>query len=136
MISIEDPECVVYDESGILKTVNELCDYVINNNNVNCIDKIHFEDNDFIVNLNGVNSNDDILPFKTSDIIGCSNVNAVVPVVDDRVDSNESSTRNNFIDYTIQTAQKSNTTSEIVSKQQNKIVNPKMWIRINRKLIV
>lgn len=101
MINIEALNCVVYDEAGVLKNVNELCDYVINNNNESCVDKIYFEDNDVIINLNFVNSNDDTLSFEISDIIGCSNVDAVVFVVDDRVDSNKSSTSNILIDHRI-----------------------------------
>ena len=40
MINIEDLECVGYDQIGILKNVNELCEYLINNSNESSVDKL------------------------------------------------------------------------------------------------
>ena len=38
MINIEDLECVVYYENGVLKNVSEQCEYVITNSNESTVD--------------------------------------------------------------------------------------------------
>ncbi|KAF0715859.1 Uncharacterized protein FWK35_00033945, partial [Aphis craccivora] len=130
IINIDDLECVVYDEAGVLKNVNALCNYVINNEN--CVDnKINLEDNDVnIVNLTDIISNHDTLSIRNLNDISSNNYDVNDYVVHEKVDSND----NTLTDHS-QTSEEKNYFSETEPKKRKKIAEPKEWDRNKAKIL-
>lgn len=112
----------MYDEAGVLKNVNDLCNYVINKEN--CVDnKINLEDNDVnIVNLTDVISNHDTLALRNINGIYSNNYNVDDSVVHEKIDSND----NTLTDHS-QTPEEKNYISETEHKKRKKIAEPKEW---------
>lgn len=128
IINIEDLECVVYDEAGVLKNVNDLCNYVINNEgyveNTNQI-----EDNDVnIVNLTDIIFNHDTLSLENCNVISSSRYDADDSVVHDKINSNDLSIGNICTGHS-QTTGLNNNLSETETKQRKNIAEPKEWDR-------
>lgn len=130
IINIDDLECVVYDEAGVLKNVNALCNYVINNEN--CVDnKINLKDNDVnIVNLTDIISNHDTLSLRNLNDISSNNYDVNDSVVHEKVDSND----NTLTDHS-QTPEEKNYFSETEPKKRQKIAEPKEWDRNKAKIL-
>lgn len=134
-INIEYFEFVVYDENGILKNVNDLCDCVVNNNSYTNVE----ENNEFL-NSNSINSNNSTLTLN-NDII--ENINSIA-VIEIRVSSNNVLIYNcdnngKNINNTIQMLQEkeSNTLLNVKEpKQRKKLDIPSKWktnkAKINR----
>lgn len=130
IINIEELECVVYDEAGVLKNVNALCNYVINNEN--CVDnKINLEDNDVnIVNVIDIISNHDTLSLRNLNDISSNNYDVNDSVVHEKVDSNDNTLTNHS-----QTPEENNYFSENEPKKRKKIAKPKEWDKNKAKIL-
>ncbi|KAL4126158.1 hypothetical protein QTP88_010384 [Uroleucon formosanum] len=127
-------DCVVYDEAGVLKNVNDLCNYVINNegyvDNPN-----HLEDNDVnMLNLTNIISNNDTLSLENCNVINSSSFDADDSVVHDNINSNDLSISNICTDHT-QTPEVFNNLSETEPKQRKNIAEPKGWDRNKSKTL-
>ncbi|KAL4132185.1 hypothetical protein QTP88_009392 [Uroleucon formosanum] len=127
-------DCVVYDEAGVLKNVNDLCNYVINNegyvDNPN-----HLEDNDVnMLNLTNIISNNDTLSLENCNVINSSSFDADDSVVHDKINSNDLSISNICTDHT-QTLEVFNNLSETEPKQRKNIAEPKGWDRNKSKTL-
>lgn len=111
IINIEDLDCVVYDEAGVLKNVNDLCNYVINNEGY-VENPNHLEDNDVnMLNLTNIISNNDTLSLENCNVINSSSFDADDSVVHDKINSNDLSISNICTDHT-QTPEVFNNLSE------------------------
>lgn len=117
IINIEVLQCVVYDEAGVLKDVNDLCNYVINNENCddNTINLEHTTYDVNVVNLTDIISNLDTLSLENLNVIGSNNYEADDPVVHEKVNSND----NTFTDHS-QTPEENNNLSETEPKIRKK----------------
>lgn len=131
-LNIEDLECVVYDKAGVLKNINDLCNYFINNEG--CVDNtINLEDKDVnIVNLTYIIFNHVTLSLENCNVISFSNYDADDPVVHEKVDSNDLSIGNMFTDHT-QTLEENISLNETEPRKRKNIAQPKEWDRNKSK---
>lgn len=120
----------MYDEAGVLKNVNDLCNYAINNEGY--VDSTnHLEDNDI---NNIVNLTDIIFSLENCNVISSSSCDADDSVVHDKINSNDLSI-GNICTYHTQTPEVNNNLSKTEPKQRKNIAEPKEWDRNKSKTL-